>query len=180
VVGILGYDKIYITAKHFAVRFAMIESVDLFSGSEDTRVKGFYDALMLWTECPVIGCGTTRFIERQQKMINTSDHNYYSRLLASRGLVGLIPFVVFILLLQMTLSSNKWKVEQSLKPMEHALGAGMVALIINLNMFVPGELFHVWIWFALTGAWIRVSSQYRKKGSIISSEAREGIHAVPA
>jgi O-antigen ligase len=136
---------------------------------------------MMWTDCPLIGCGTTRFIDTQEDLFGSvGDHNYYSRILATRGLLGLMPFVLFIAWLLIRVSSSKSDVNQSLRCVRNALSAGMVALIINLSMFVPGELFHVWIWFALTGAWIRISSQYRKKGSIISSEARERIDPVPA
>ena len=90
-IGILGYNNIYNVARNYGIRFATIDPGNLISGSTDPRVKVFFHSLMLWTDCPLIGCGSTRFIDTQEELFGSvGDHNYYSRILATRGLLGLM------------------------------------------------------------------------------------------
>jgi hypothetical protein len=187
VAGVIGYGKVYNSVRHFRTRFAAVDLVNPVGRGKDPRVQVFYDALSIWAECPVMGCGTTNMMDRQKELFNSViDHNYYSRILATRGMLGLIPFVLFLALLLIKVSSNNSDVLPSVRLAGNIVGAGMVAVIVNLHMFVPAELFHVWIWFAFTAAWIRSCSQlpatdqYRKKRSVMLSEARRGIGAAPA
>ncbi len=40
--------------------------------------------------------------------------------------------------------------------MKHILAAGLIAIMVNFLAYAPAEFYHVWIWFGLVGAWIKM------------------------
>jgi hypothetical protein len=169
IVGISGFGRMYTIAKHYGIRIAATDPVHALHGSPGPRLKVFYDSLRLWKECPLIGCGTTELVETQRDKFNSGDHNYYTRKLATIGLLGLLPFVMFITWLFVGVSLRESRLDQSQRWLSNTLGAGVVAVAVNLHMLVPAEPYHIWIWFALTAAWIRICSKYKRKENVISS-----------
>lgn len=147
-IGLLFFDVLATETIRYAVRFQWIRLGDLIA---EPRQQAVVSSLELWARCPIVGCGFTEMHETQAVV----DHNYYTRIMATRGLAGFTPFMIFLVTLFLSVSSKKYRLGRSETSMKHILSAGMVATMINLSAFAPAEFYHVWIWFALMVVFVR-------------------------
>jgi hypothetical protein len=144
-IGVSGYDKIEKQAEHLMTRFGTVGMAD---GSLEYRIEAAQQSVVLWKSCPLIGCGS----------IGEGDHNYYTRMLASRGLVAFIPFMCFVWLLFRGVWTGGMYMNETVRPMMHIFSAGIVGIMVNHLVLGLAEFFYAWIWFGLVAAWINISS----------------------
>jgi len=156
--AILFFDSFVTETMKYSARFQGLGLGDLI---EEPRVIAALSSLELWASCPIVGCGYTQTYQTQ---VDLSDHNYYTTIMATRGLAGFIPFVIFLMMLFLSVSSAKYHIDRSEKYMKHILSAGMVAIIVNLAAYVPADFFHTWIWFGLVAAWINIAKGMKVGG----------------
>ena len=123
--------------------------------TKDWRILSISETLSYIYQNPFFGIGMSNLIDIQE-FSHGKEHNNYLSIAASFGMLSLIFYIVFIILLFIMvhklikkISSNK-----SMRDMGIAFGAGLLALIVYLN-FAPAEFHFIWVWFGLSAAWIR-------------------------
>lgn len=102
---------------------------------------------------PFWGMGMSNLIEAQNF---AKEHNNYLSIAASFGLLTLVFYMLFVILLFIMVHNSIKKVSnnQPMRDMGIILGAGLLALMVYLN-FAPAEFHFIWVWFGLTAAWLR-------------------------
>jgi O-antigen ligase len=104
---------------------------------------------------PFLGMGMSHLIDLQNLSYG-KEHNNYLSIAASFGILTLIFYILFVILLFIMLHKRIKKISQNplTKNIGIVLGAGFLALIVFLN-FAPAEFHFIWIWFGLAAAWLR-------------------------
>lgn len=123
--------------------------------TQDWRILSISETLSYIYQNPFFGIGMSKLIDIQE-FSHGKEHNNYLSIAASFGMLSLIFYILFIILLFIIvhklikkISSNK-----SMRDMGITFGAGLLALIVYLN-FAPAEFHFIWVWFGLSAAWIR-------------------------
>jgi len=123
--------------------------------TKDPRLLMIPETLSYICQHPFWGMGMSNLIDIQNLSFG-KEHNNYLSIAASFGMLSLIFYIVFIILLFIMVHRGIKKIStnKSMRDMGIIFGAGLLALIVYLN-FAPAEFHFIWVWFGLSAAWIR-------------------------
>lgn len=130
-----------------------------FSG--ETRFVSMADSMInYFAQKPFLGAGYTFFRESQeQRLRGTTDHNFYTSMLAQGGVFIFTPLMLLLFSFHVT-SRNVLAKGIYREPASRDLGillrAGFLAYLVDLN-FPPGFFHYYWVWFGFLTAWARNS-----------------------
>lgn len=122
---------------------------------EEERFMSIGETLSFIYQHPFWGMGLSNLVNMQEFSYG-KEHNNYLSLAASFGLLSLVVYVLFLLLLFIMVHGSIKKVfnDQPNRDMGIILCAGLLAMMAYLN-FAPAEFHFIWVWFGLSAAWMR-------------------------
>jgi hypothetical protein len=157
---ILFFTFAKLTFLRLVITFAAFVPIDVsfLGGSgpfEDPRFMSVKETLSYIYQNPFLGMGMSHLIDLQNLSYG-KEHNNYLSIAASFGILTLIFYILFVILLFIILHKRIKKISRNplTKNIGIVLGAGLLALIVFLN-FAPAEFHFIWIWFSLVAAWLR-------------------------
>ncbi len=122
---------------------------------EDPRLMSIDETLSYIYQHPFWGMGMSNLIDIQDVSFG-KEHNNYLSIGASFGLLTLICYILFIIVL--FILAHKMLKKTSKDPLNRDIGivlcAGLLSFIVYLN-FAPAEFHFIWLWFGLVAAWAR-------------------------
>lgn len=122
---------------------------------EDPRLMSLDETLSYIYQHPFWGMGMSNLIDIQSLSYG-KEHNNYLSIGASFGLLTLVFYILFIIVL--FIMAYKMVKKISKYPLNRDIGivlcAGLLSFIVYLN-FAPAEFHFIWIWFGLVAAWAR-------------------------
>lgn len=125
--------------------------------SDTLRFEMILYSINLFLESPLLGVGITEKANMQEQVFGMSDHNYYSSILASKGIIGfvlLISIFIYIGFKLYSLKNNLFVRNKEQAFIFRVTKAGYWISMLS-GLFAP-LAYSVWIWLA----WCLVFSKY--------------------
>lgn len=120
--------------------FSMFERLsDLEEGEDAGRSSLNKEAIQIFMDYPIIGCGATAFPDEMRIRFQEQRtvHNLFYYMLATSGLIGFIPFVLFLILC--------FKI--AIRPYNRELNISVLLIILLLAWKTGGILTYAIMWY---------------------------------
>lgn len=169
-----SFLRLFITFLAFVPIDIPIGGVEVQDLIKDPRLQSIAGTAAYIGEHPLFGMGMTNLVAAQESSFG-KEHNNYLSIAASFGLPAILFYISFIGLLSLMLHARVKETARKGRgnDMGALLCAGVISLAVYLN-FAPAEFHFIWIWFALSAAWLAGSW---KAGLYGRSEEPSGCRA---
>lgn len=156
--GVLASGQTEAEKKRYASVFSLFGGEDKQDESTRGRVTGYEVGWRMFTENPVLGVGPNCWAAYRTRRVDGNPlepHNLAGLLIATRGLLGTIPFVGWVLTALATAGAVWWRRRRATDPWDSALaGLGSVVLVSFFLLLVSGLAAHNLdrpTWYVLPG-----------------------------
>ena len=183
IAGLASFYYLPDSAKEsFISRFSTFEKLDT-DKSYQIRVLMQTKAKKIFAQSPVWGCGPARFKRTkvyleipkvlsyggQEKFMYRSSHNSYLQFLAETGIVGNVPYYIFLFLL--LFKGFFASIRMARRKIDWPMGVYIGFLTMSLHMWSISALTntHVWVMYGMVAITISIDHAMKK------AERREGI-----